>query len=75
MIKEAIEKAVRRIDLSEQEAAQVFEEIMSGKATDSQIGSFITALRMKGESVEEITGAARIMREKSIHIDVGRSRR
>ncbi|MBP7056665.1 MAG: anthranilate phosphoribosyltransferase [Candidatus Omnitrophica bacterium] len=73
MIKEAIEKAVRRIDLSEQEAAQVFEEIMSGKATDSQIGSFITALRMKGETVEEITGAARIMREKSIHIDAGRS--
>ncbi|MFA5146383.1 MAG: anthranilate phosphoribosyltransferase [Candidatus Omnitrophota bacterium] len=68
MIREAIEKVVRRIDLTEDEMRGVFGEIMSGKATPSQIGSFITALRMKGETVEEITGAAKVMREKSARI-------
>ena len=72
MIKEAIEKAVRGIDLSEKEAYDVFDEIMSGKATSAQIGALITALRMKGETVDEITGAAKVMREKSVHIDIGR---
>src|SRR4030042_4578037 len=43
-------------------------EIREGKATDSQIGSFLTALRIKGETVEEITGAARIMRDKAAKI-------
>jgi anthranilate phosphoribosyltransferase len=43
-------------------------EIMEGKATDAQIGSFLTSLRIKGETVEEITGAAKIMREKAIAI-------
>ncbi|MCM8760884.1 MAG: anthranilate phosphoribosyltransferase [Candidatus Omnitrophica bacterium] len=71
MIKEAIEKAVKHINLSEHEMRQVFEEIMSGKATYAQIGAFVTALRMKGETVEEITGAAKVMREKSIHIACG----
>ncbi len=73
MIKEAIEKAVQRIDLTEQEAREVFEEIMSGKATLAQIGAFITALRMKGETVDEITGAVKVMREKSLKIRAGRS--
>lgn len=72
MIREAIEKVVKRIDLTEKEMEEVFEEIMSGKATYSQIGAFVTALRMKGETVGEITGAAKVMREKSIHIQVGR---
>ena len=73
MIKEAIEKVVKKIDLSEKEMADVFNEIMSGKATYAQIGSFVTALRMKGETVEEITGAAKVMREKSVRLSVGRS--
>jgi anthranilate phosphoribosyltransferase len=68
MIKEAIEKAVKRIDLTEDEARSVFDQIMSGKATGAQIGALVTALRMKGETASEITGAARAMREKSIHI-------
>ncbi|MFA6320885.1 MAG: anthranilate phosphoribosyltransferase [Candidatus Omnitrophota bacterium] len=68
MIKEAIDKVVRRIDLSESEMREVFGEIMSGGATPAQIGAFVTALRMKGETVDEITGAAKVMREKSIHI-------
>lgn len=73
MIKEAIEKVVKKIDLSEAEMRGVFEEIMSGQATYSQIGAFVTALRMKGETTDEITGAAKVMREKSIKIRIGRS--
>ena len=71
MIKEAIEKVVREVDLTEVETRGVFEEIMSGEATPAQIGSFVTALRMKGETINEITGAAKVMREKSIKIDAG----
>ncbi len=70
MIREAIEKVVRRIDLSEKEMREVFEEIMSGKATHAQIAAFITALRMKPETIDEITVAAKVMREKAIHLDV-----
>ena len=73
MIREAIEKVVRGIDLSEAQMREAFEEIMSGKATYAQIGAFVTALRMKGETVEEITGAAKVMREKSVHIGAGKS--
>jgi len=71
MIREAIEKIARRKDLTESEMRGAFGEIMSGSATQAQIGSFITALRMKGETVEEITAAARVMREMSIHINAG----
>jgi anthranilate phosphoribosyltransferase len=66
MIKEAIAKAVSKIDLTEAEAEAVMREIMQGEATDAQIASYITALRMKGETVEEITGSARVMREKAV---------
>jgi anthranilate phosphoribosyltransferase len=65
MIKEAIKMLVSNINLSESEMAECMKEIMEGKATDAQIGAFLTALRIKGETVEEITGAARIMREKA----------
>lgn len=64
MIKEAINLLVQGIHLSELEMAECMKEIMEGKAAESQIGAFLTALRIKGETVEEITGAARIMREK-----------
>ncbi len=70
MIKEAISKVVERIDLSEAEAEAVMREIMEGVATPSQIASYMTALRMKGETVLEITGSARVMREKAIRIRV-----
>ncbi|RPI97943.1 MAG: anthranilate phosphoribosyltransferase [Spirochaetales bacterium] len=72
MINEAIEKIIKRHDLTEREMRDVFGEIMTGAATPAQIGAFVTALRMKGETVEEITGAARVMREKSLKIRVGK---
>jgi anthranilate phosphoribosyltransferase len=64
VIKEAINLLVQHINLSEGEAADCMREIMEGKATDAQISAFLTALRIKGETVDEITGAARIMRDK-----------
>ncbi|MBI5102448.1 MAG: anthranilate phosphoribosyltransferase [Nitrospirae bacterium] len=69
MIKEAINLLVGNIDLSEAEMAGAMKEIMEGGATDAQIGAFLTALRMKGETVSEITGAARIMRDKAARIN------
>lgn len=68
MIKEAINLLVSGINLSESEMAECMREIMEGRAADSQIGSFLTALRIKGETVQEITGAAIIMREKAATI-------
>ena len=70
-IKEAINKVVLRNDLNEDEMVDVMNQIMGGDATDAQIGSFITALRMKGETVEEVTGAVRVMREKATAIASG----
>ncbi|MFZ5867001.1 MAG: anthranilate phosphoribosyltransferase [Thermodesulfobacteriota bacterium] len=73
MIQEALAKAVGGTDLSEVEMMQVMDEVTEGKATQAQIGALLIALRMKGESVDEITGAARVMRAKSIKIPVGNS--
>jgi anthranilate phosphoribosyltransferase len=69
MIREAIGKAVAKEDLTEREMMEVMDEVMEGKATDAQIASFITALRLKGETVQEVTGAARVMRRKATRID------
>lgn len=68
MIREAIRWVVEGRDLTEREAAAAMTEIMDGEATPSQVASFITALRMKGETVEEITGFVRVMREKSVKV-------
>ena len=68
-IKEAIGKIVERHSLTEGEMENVMEEIMTGAATPAQVSSFITALRMKGESVAEITGAARVMRQKATRVE------
>jgi anthranilate phosphoribosyltransferase len=70
-IREAIEKLVNRVNLSEAETIDVMNQIMTGEATPLQIASFLTALRMKGETVEEVTGAARVMREKAHRVNVG----
>ncbi len=69
MIREALAKVVNGENLKEPEMMEVMDEIMEGKATPAQIASFITALRIKGETVEEVTGAARIMRQKATRID------
>lgn len=68
MIKEVVDKLVNRKDLSEQEAEEVMTEIMEGKALPTQISAFITALRMKGETIPEITGCAKVMRRFATHI-------
>jgi len=73
MIRKAIARVVERDDLSEGEMIEVMDQIMSGGATPAQIASFITALRMKGETVDEITGAARVMRDRALPIRVGKS--
>ena len=66
MIREAIDAIVNRgLSLSEEEAAQVMEEIMTGQATPAQIGAFLAALRMKGETAAEIAGMARVMRAQA----------
>lgn len=63
MIKEAIAKVVNREDLDDAMMTMVMEEIMTGQATDAQKASFLTAMNMKGETIEEITSAARVMRQ------------
>ena len=72
MIKELISKIVTGKDLTEAEMEKAMDEIMSGEATPAQIGAFITGLRLKGETVDEITGAAKTMRSKATKIKVGR---
>lgn len=72
MIKAAIAKIIELEDLTEGEMIEVMNQVMSGECTQAQIGSFITALRMKGETVAEITGAARVMRERATPIRVGK---
>lgn len=68
MIREAIAKLVEKRNLTSEETETVMQEIMIGEATPSQISSFITALRMKGETVEEIAGCAKVMRDHSTRI-------
>jgi len=69
MIKEALSKIVSREDLTSIEAREVMREIMLGQATPAQIGAFLTALRMKGETVDEIAGCAQAMRESAIKVE------
>ncbi|VAW36932.1 Anthranilate phosphoribosyltransferase [hydrothermal vent metagenome] len=70
MIKEAIAKLVQREDLGQDEMVAAMNDVMSGEASPVQIAAFITALRVKGETATEITGAARVMREKATLVKV-----
>jgi anthranilate phosphoribosyltransferase len=65
VIREAIQKIMAGDALTEAEMTDTMNEIMEGKTTDAQIACFLTALRLKGETIEEITGAARVMRDKA----------
>lgn len=68
MIREALQKLISGDDLCRHEAAAVMREIMSGECTDAQIAAFLTALRCKGETADEIIGCATVMREKAVAI-------
>ena len=69
-IREAIDVVVSGDSLAMDDAAAVMRQIMSGEATQAQLGSFLTALRLKGESTEEIAGMATVMREFSLRVNV-----
>ena len=70
MIKEAIGQLVGGNSLTMNEASTVMNEIMEGIATPAQFGAFVTALRCKGETVEEIAGLARTMRAKALRVSI-----
>lgn len=69
-IKQALTKLVARIDLTTEEMISVMRIVMTGGATPAQIGGFLVALRMKGETLDEITGAAMVMRELATPVDI-----
>jgi anthranilate phosphoribosyltransferase len=68
MIKNCLQKLVENKDLSYAEAQDSLKEVMAGEATNAQIAAFLTALRMKGETVEELTALAKVMREQCVRI-------
>lgn len=68
MIKEAIKTVAQGQNLDYETTAKVMDEMMSGEATNAEVAAFLTAMRMKGETVEEITACAEIMRSKALHI-------
>ncbi len=68
MLKDSLAKLIRKEDLTEAEMVEATNLIMEGQASQAQIGSFLTALRLKGETVTEIAGAAKVMREKALKV-------
>ena len=68
MIKEAIYKLINHKDLTYEESLAVMGEMMDGTATQAQMGGFLTALRMQGETIDEITAFATVMREKGVKL-------
>lgn len=69
-IQQALSRVVDRVDLTRDEMREVMQLIMTGQCTDAQIGAFLVALRMKSESIEEITAAASVMRELAIPVSI-----
>src|SRR5438552_2373796 len=70
MIREAIATLAAGKDLTEGQSAKIMTELMEGEATPSQVGAFLAALKIKGETVDEIAGMVRVMREKALKVDV-----
>jgi anthranilate phosphoribosyltransferase len=68
-IAEALKKVVDKVDLTAEEAESVLEQIMTGESTNAQLAALLTALRMKGETVEELAGFARVMRRKATQVN------
>lgn len=69
-IKLALDRLVNRVDLDRESMRSVMETIMQGQATEAQIGAFLVALRMKGETVDEIAAAVEVMRSLATHVEV-----
>ena len=69
-IKQALARVVERQDLTTAEMTDVMRQIMTGQCDDSQIGGFLVALRMKSESIDEITGAVTVMRELATGVKI-----
>lgn len=70
-IREALSRVAESLDLSQQEMREVMRQVMTGGATDAQIGAFLMGLRIKSETLDEITGAVQVMRELMLPVDVG----
>lgn len=70
-IREALGRVVENLDLTPEEMREVMRQIMTGAATDAQIGAFLMGMRMKSESIDEITGAVQVMRELMTPVKVG----
>ncbi len=69
-MQQALNNITKNIELTQPQMEDVMRTIMNGEATDAQIGALMMGLRLKGESIDEITAAARVMREVAIKIDV-----
>ncbi|MEE2885358.1 MAG: anthranilate phosphoribosyltransferase [Chloroflexota bacterium] len=69
MIRDAITKLTKGNSLTEDESSYSMEEIMNGEATPAQFGSFVTAMHIKGETVDEIVGMARVMKQMALHVE------
>ncbi|MGM0563123.1 MAG: anthranilate phosphoribosyltransferase [Pseudomonadota bacterium] len=70
-IRQALGRVINHLDLTREEMVAVMRQIMTGGATDAQIGGFLVGLRMKSETIDEITGAAEVMRELATPVAVG----
>ena len=73
-IKEALNRVVSQLDLSTAEMQEVMREIMTGQCTDAQVGAFLMGLRMKSETIDEIVGAAQLMRELAAPVQIDAER-
>ena len=73
-ITSAISKIVSGSSLKENEMSDVMLDLLEGRATDAQIGAFLIALNMKGETIEEVLGAAKIMRHLSVKVEVNKEK-